>query len=190
MTGKRRRKSSISQLPQEQREHIERLLRGGQHTLDQMIDELRARWPGEPAAEVSRSALHRYDQHFAVLTERMRRTQQMADALVGELGEGIGEKSGALLTQAVMTLATDVALKAHGDEDTSIDEVRKLAVAAKNALDSQRLDINARKAIREEARAQLLREQSEALDKVVKTGGLSEDRAREFREKILGVRPQ
>lgn len=185
--SRRRAKSSISRLPAEQKAHVERLLREGQLTLDEMIAELQARFPGEPAGEVSRSALHRYEQGFAQMTARMREIEAISQTVVGELGEGIGDKAGALLAQAITTLATNAALKAHENEDISIDEIRKLAVAARNAMEAQRVGVNVRKAVAEEARARLLREQEAALDKVVKTGGLSADAAADIRRKILGI---
>lgn len=184
---RRRAKSSITRLPAEQREHIERLLREGRLTLDQMIAELQQTWAGEAAAEVSRSALHRYERGFAEMTGRMREIETLADAMVSELGEGSDDKASALLSQAVVTLATNVALKAHENDDTSIDEVRKLARAAKDAMDSKRVSLNVRKAIAAEAREQLLREQAEKLDSVVKSGGLSDETAEQMRKKILGI---
>ncbi|MGH8040350.1 MAG: phage protein Gp27 family protein [Stenotrophomonas sp.] len=185
--SKRRAKSSISRLPAEQRASVERMLREDRLTLDEMIAELQRQFPGEPAAEVSRSALHRYERGFTELTARMREIEAVSDAVVGELGEGVGEKAGALLAQAVTTLATNAALQAHGNDKITIDEIRKLARAAKDAMDTQRVGVNLRKAIAEEARQALLREQSARLDKVVKSEGLSEQTAADMRKKILGI---
>jgi len=185
--ARRRAKSSISRLPAEQKAHVERLLREGRLTLSEMITELQAAFPGTPAAEVSRSALHRYERGFSEMTARMREIDQAAQALVGEMGDGIGEKSGALLAQAVTTLATDAALRMQTQEKVSVDEIRKMARAAKDAIDTQRVGVNVRKAIAAEAREQLLREQAASLDKVVKSGGLSEETAADMRKKILGI---
>jgi hypothetical protein len=184
----RRAKSSISRLPAEQKAYIEQLLREGRLTLDEMIAALQARFPGTPAAEVSRSALHRYDQGFAELTARMREIDQASQALVGEFGDSLGEKASTLLTNAVVTLVTDVALRQQAAEKpVDVETARKLARAAKDAIDSKRVDVNVRKAIATEVREKLLREQSENLDKVVKTGGLSAEKAAELRKKILGI---
>ncbi|MGH8387004.1 MAG: phage protein Gp27 family protein, partial [Pseudomonas sp.] len=185
--SKRRAKSSISRLPAEQRASVERMLREDRLTLDEMIAELQRQFPGEPAAEVSRSALHRYERGFTELTARMREIEAVSDAVIGELGEGVGEKAGALLAQAVTTLATNAALQAHGNDKITIDEIRKLARAAKDAMDTQRVGVNLRKAIADEARQALLREQSARLDKVVKSDGLSEQTAADMRKKILGI---
>lgn len=188
MTRKRRAKSSISRLPAEQKAFVERLLREGTLTLDEMIAELQAKFPGQPAGDVSRSALHRYDLGFAKMTARMREIDQAANALVGEFGDSLGERASTLLSNAVVTLVTDVALRSQDNEDgVDVETARKLARAAKDAIDTKRIDVNVRKAIAEETRERLLREQSDALDKVVKTGGLSADAAADIRRKILGI---
>lgn len=187
MTAPRRGKSSIQRLPPEQRAHVERLLREDRLTLAEMIAELQQTFPGEPAAEVSRSALHRYHQGISAMTARMRDIEAAAQAVVGELGEGVGEKAGALLGHAITTLATNAALKAHESDETSIEDIRKLARAANDAMNTQRMSVNVRRAVAQEAREALQREQAAKLDNVVKSGGLSEERAKEFRKKILGI---
>lgn len=187
MAGKRRRKSSISVLPKEQREHIELLLRRQDMTLDEMIADLRERFPGEPAAEVSRSALNRYDQRIEAAGREIREIEAAAGALVGELGEGFGEKSADFLTQAITVVAVKAAMRAKDDPDLGTKEAKDLALMAKNALDAKRMNIAQRQAIQEEAREKLLREQAANLDKVVKTGGLSAEAAEDFRKKILGI---
>lgn len=186
-TPRRRGKSSIQRLPADQRAFIEKLLREDRLTLAEMIEELQQQFPGQPAADISRSALHRYGAGFAELTGRMREIEAVSQAVVGELGEGVGEKAGALLGQAITTLATNAALRAHEKDNVSIDEIRKLARAAKDAMDTQRVGVNVRRAIAQEAREALQREQAAKLDNVVKSGGLSEERANEFRKKILGI---
>lgn len=186
--SKRRAKSTIGRLPAEQKAFVEQLLREDRLTLDEIISALQERFPGEPAAELSRSALHRYGAGFAQLTARMREIDQAANALVGEFGDSLGEKASTLLSNAVVTLVTDVALKQSASEDgVDVDTARKLARAAKDAIDSKRVDVNVRRAIAAEAREALLREQQAKLDKVVKSGGLSEDAAAAMRRQILGL---
>lgn len=188
MARKRRGKSSISRLPPEQREYIERLLREGRLTLDEIIAELQERFQGQPAATVSRSAVHRYEQAFSEMTGRMREIRQMADVVVGELGEGIGEKAGTLLAQAITTLAADATLKAQSDPDLTINEIRMLSVASKNAIDVQRIDLNVRKQIAAAARDQVLKEQSERLEHVASEQGMGPEQVEFWRREFLGVR--
>ncbi len=163
------RASRIRRLPADQRALIERLLREDRHTLDEMIDTLRSTFP---ATEVSRSSLHRYQSSLAELSGRMREIDRAASALVGELGEDMGEKAGALLVQAVTTLATHAALRAHGDDDTSIDDVRKLAQATKAATDSHRLSFQTRQQIRKAVREETLLEQRQKLEALGKSGAI------------------
>ena len=183
--AKRRAQSKVHRLPPEVRAFIEGELRADRLTLDELKAALEKRWP---AADLpSRSGLHRYQQGFQELVGRMREIEAVSSAVVGELGEGVGEKAGALLAQAITTLATNAALKAQNDDDLSIEEIRKLARAAKDAIDTRRLSLAERQAIERAAREKLLREQAEKLDKVVKSGGLSEAAAADMRKKILGV---
>lgn len=176
--------SRIRRMPAEQRGFVEKLLREDRHTLDEMLAVIRDRWP---EAAVSRSGLHRYKAGFDELAGRMREIDRAAQALVGELGEGIGDRAGALLANAVTTLATNAALRAQENPDIAVEDVRKMAVAAKNALDTRRLSLAERRTIAQEAREALLREQSKALESVVKSNGLSAETADALRRQLLGV---
>lgn len=161
--------SRIRRLPPEQRAFVERLLREDRHTLDEMLAAIRARFPD---AGVSRSGLHRYKTSVEELAGRMREIDRAAQALVGELGQDIGDRAGALLANAVTTLATNAALRANEADDVDVEDVRKLAVAAKNALDTRRLSLAERRAIAQEAREAALREQREKLEALGQSGAI------------------
>ncbi|MDC8012925.1 DUF3486 family protein [Tahibacter soli] len=178
------RKSAISRLPAEARTYIEKLLRNDQLTLDEMLADIRARFP---AAEPSRSSLHRYQVSLKELTGRMRDIDTVARAVVGELGESPDEKAGALLCQAITTLATHAALSASERDDVSIDEVRKLARAAKDTIAARTLSLKERQAIEQAAREKLQREQAERLDETARAQGMDDAQVRFWREKVLGI---
>lgn len=163
------RRSKISRLPEEQRSFIQKMLREDRLTLAEMLAAIHARYPD---AQVSQSGLHRYQAGFAELTARMREIDRAAQALVGELGEAAGEKSGALLAHAVTTLATNAAMRAQEADAIDIDEVRKLARAAKDALDTRRLSLAERRAVAAEARDAALREQRAKLEALGASGAL------------------
>lgn len=169
MARRRGAPNRIRRLPAEQRAFVEKLLREDRHTLDEMLAAIRERFPD---AAISRSGLHRYKASVEELAGRMREIDRAAQALVGELGEDIGDRAGALLANAVTTLATNAALRANESEDVSIDEVRKMAVAAKNALDTRRLSLAERRAIVQEAREAALREQREKIEALGKSGAI------------------
>lgn len=166
----RARKSTITRLPEEQRAFIERLIREDRLTLSEMIEAIRAQFPD---ASVSRSSLHRYTLPIRELSERMREIDVASRVLVEELGENPDERAGALLCQSITTLATHAALRAQVDEDTSIEDVRKLARASKDVISARSASLKERQAIEQAAREKLVREQRGKLEALGKTGAVS-----------------
>lgn len=180
------RKSSIKRLPAEVRKHLEKALREDKFTLDELIADLQQHFPGEETP--SRSALHRYRVNLEEMMGRMREIETASAVLVGELGEGVGDKAGALLAQAVTTLATNAAFKAHDQiDDISITEIGKLARAAKAALETRTLSLKERTAVEKAAREKLLREQEERLQEAGRAQGLNADQVQFWRKEVLGV---
>lgn len=179
------RKSSIERAPPLLKARIESFLRQNRLTLDEMCVAIQQEFGVEAAP--SRSALHRYQRGFDEMLGRMREIDAAANALVGELGEGVGEKAGALLAHAVTTLANNAAFRANEDPETSIDDVRKLAIAARNAMESRRLSLNERKAIEQETRERLLREQQSKLATMERKPGIDAGTLRRIREEVYGL---
>ena len=177
------RKSSVSRLEPAARKHLEKLLREDRFTLDELLANLREKFP---AAEVSRSGIHRYQQSFDEMLGRMREIETAAGALVDELGEGVGDKAGALLAQAVTTLATNAALNAHGAENVSIKEVSELARAARAAMQARTMSLKEREAIEAAARRRLLEEQAAKLAAMPNKGGVTATTKAAIRE-ALGI---
>ena len=101
------------------------------------------------------------------------------EALVGELGEDFDAKSGALLAQAVTTLASKRAMleveRAGEGHVLDISDVLDLARAAKVAQEARSLNLRERRAVAEEARRKLLEEQRAKLDELGKTGEVPAD---------------
>ena len=178
------RKNTIARLPPEVKRHIERLLREDRLTLDEMLDNIRAHFPGGEMP--SRSGLHRYKASFEELAGRMREIETAATVLVDELGEGVGDKAGALLTQAVTTLAANVALRANENDDISIKEVGELARAARSAMQARTMSLKERQDIERLARERLLAEQEEKLQELRGADGMSEQLESRIRRVLLG----
>ncbi|MDA8449826.1 DUF3486 family protein [Acidovorax sp. GBBC 3332] len=172
-------------MDREARKHLLKLLRADCHTLDELLAEMRDKFPAE---QVSRSGLHRYRASLEEMTGRMREIDAAATALVAELGEGVGDKAGALLAQAVTTLATNAALEAHGSDKVSIKEVGELARAARAAMQARTMSMKEREAIEEAARRKLLAEQEANLQKIAKAQGMSQDQLDFWIKDFLGVR--
>ena len=178
------RKSSIDRLEPAVRTHIEKRLRERRLTLDELIEDLHEHFPS--ADKPSRSAIGRYKVSFDEMAKRLREQQAMASLLVEELGENPNDKAGALMVQSIQTLTTHAALGAQIDDETTIDDVRKLARAAKDVLQASKASREERAAIAREAREALLEEQKAALATMPIKGGVTEETKQAIRE-ALGI---
>lgn len=181
-TAKRQRKGKVHRAPY--RARLEELLREDRHTLNEMVAIIEAEFPGE---DVSRSGIHRYEQGIREFTERMHELETSARVIAERYGKNAGDDTGTLLANAMVVLATDTVLSLSARGDAKLDEVRKAAQIAKNANEGKRVSLAVRKQIELAAREELQRQQAAALDKVVKTGGLSAEAASDIRKKILGI---
>jgi hypothetical protein len=186
------RKSSIDRLPPEARARIQKHLRDNRLTLDELIADLQQAFPSlaETSALPSRSGLHRYSQGIRDIVAHEREMTVAAEALVAELGENFDAKSGALLAQAVTTLASRRAMQAIEASNTGevmdISDVLDLARAAKTAQEARSLNLKERRSVAEEARRKLLEEQRAALEAMGSKGGVTEDTKKAIRE-ALGI---
>lgn len=178
------RKSSIEKLDPAVRSHIERCLRENRLTLDELIDDLVARFPSEQ--KPSRSAIGRYKVSFDEMTKRLREQQVMGRLLVEELGENPDDRAGALMVQSITTLTTHAAMGAQIDEETTVDDVRKLARAAKDVLQARKASMEERRQIEREAREKLLQEQEQRLEEQRGSDGMSEQLENRIRGILLG----
>jgi len=178
------RKSSIEKLAPGVRSHIERRLRENRLTLDELIQDLEATFPSEERP--SRSAIGRYRQSFDEMAKRLREQQAMAQLLVEELGENPDDRAGALMVQSITTLTTHAAMGAQVDEETTVDDVRKLARAAKDVLQARKVSREERRQIEREAREKLIQEQEQRLEEMRGSDGMSEQLENKIRDILLG----
>lgn len=180
------RKSGIDKLSAGVRSHIEKRLRENEFTLDELIHDLRLAFPDESLP--SRSALGRKRMAFDEMAKSMREIEGASRALVAELGEGFDDRGGALLAQAVTTLATNVAFQRLQDapEELDIGDVLKLARTARAAQEARNLSLKERMQIEKNAREKLLTEQEQRLEEVRGTDGMSEQLEARIRGILLG----
>lgn len=178
------RKSSIHKLESTVRSHIERRLREDRLTLDELIEDLHEHFPSEQ--KPSRSAIGRYKVSFDEMSKRLREQQAMASLLVEELGENPDDRAGALMVQSITTLTTHAAMGAQIDEETTVDDVRKLARAAKDVLQARKASLEERRQIEREAREKLLQEQQGRLEELRGSDGMSEQLEDRIRRVLMG----
>lgn len=179
---KRRRKGKVHRAPY--RERLEELLREDRYTLDEMVAIIRTEFPGE---EVSRSGVQRYDASIREFTERMHELETSAKVIAEKYGKNAGDDTSTVLANAMVVLATDTVLKLNASGEAGIDEVRKASQIAKNAAEAKRVSLAVRKQIEAEAREKLLREQTEKLDKVAKTGKYDQATLARIRSEVYGL---
>ena len=167
--------SSIKKLPDDQRKFVEKLLRDDRFTLNEMLDEIRAEFPA--ATIPSRSSLGRAKQSFAKTAQKMREIQAAAEVLVGEFGEDVDDKAGALLTQAISTLTTDAVLNALNNDGSDpecprvgIDDIGALARASRAVIATRGMTLKQRQEIEKHAREKLIAEQKEKLEALGASG--------------------
>lgn len=175
------KKSSIRKLSDEQRQFIERLMREDNRTLDEMLKAIKKQFPDQKTP--SRSSLGRYRQSFDEMASKMREIQVASQVLVSEFGEDVDDKAGALLSQAVTTLATGVALRSNDDDKISIQDVGDLARAARAVMQTRTMSIKERQAIRKayaEEAANAVSEELRGQD------GMSEELENKIRGILLG----
>lgn len=180
------RKSSITRSPDDVRAAIDKLIRQGRLTLDEIQSYVREKFGDDVTP--SRSALGRYTKAQEAMLSRMRGIDTAARAVVEELGESPDDKAGQLLVQSITTLATDAALRAQegeGEDAPSIEDVRKLARASSDIMRARRISQQERQEIARMARERQLAEQEAKLDKIVRQGGMTKSAADDFRNKIL-----
>ncbi len=191
------RKSSVSRLPAEVKSYIEAMLATGAQTLDELIADLRERFPAEAKAGdlPSRSALHRYGSKLDRRLAAIRASTEAAKLIQAQAGDDQDARSEALtalvqteLFEAILALqeADDVDLP----EGASADEIASarvdlLSKAARNIATLTRSSIGLKK-FQSEVRAKA-QAAADTVDKLAKKGGLTADTAAQIRREILGI---
>jgi len=144
------RKSTVRVLPPEIREEVDRLLKDGRRTLDQIVEHLRRMDVG-----VSRSALGRYAQDYAEEMAALREVQEVSKAFAQELGD-LDNDSSRYLVQMVQAVAAKVVrpqLKGDGPSMDSRD-LMFMARAIKDLVGTNKLSAEMEMKIREDAKRQ------------------------------------
>jgi len=188
------RKSTVSRLPPEVKTYIEAMLATGAQTLDELISDLRERFPAEAQAGdlPSRSALGRYGQKLDRKLSAVRDATQVAMLIQAHTGDDQDARSEAL-TSMVQTEMIDAFMQLQEADDLDEDgkpadpgdRIAMLSKAAKNIATLTRSSIGL-KTFQSQARARA-KAAAETVDKIAKSGGLSGDAAEQIRREILGI---
>lgn len=166
------RQSTIKRLPMKVRDRIGQLLDQGR-TLDEIMDHLAAM-----EVEVSRSALGRYKQHIDKVSERIRRSREVAEALVRNFGEAPESKTARLNIELMHGVIQDILSQAPEGEDNegvtlTLDpkDAMMLAKGLDHLASASKKDADLLDKLKEQAR----KEAAEAVDAVAEKQGLSQE---------------
>jgi DNA-binding transcriptional ArsR family regulator len=181
----KRQPSSIDRQPPEIRELIGALRKQGR-TIDEIMQKL-----GELSVDVSRSAVGRHVKGLAEVGERMRRSRDMAEALVARFGDEPDNRVARLNFELMHGLVFETLTAAAGSEEGEDGEpvtlgpqqVKFLTEALKNLASAQKADSERTMKVR----AEMAREAAQAVDKVAKREGLSRPTIDMIKAEILGI---
>lgn len=182
------RRSNIDTLPTDVRHWLERALTdsnfSGYHQLETML--------GERGFSISKSAIHRYGQKIERRFAAIKASTEAARILT----EGASDDQDARSEAVIALVQTEmfesiINLQAASEEDIKPeDRIGLLSKAAKNIATLARASVNQKKfrlEVQEEARKQLLAEQSKQLDALQKKGGVTAETQAAIRE-ALGIK--
>lgn len=177
------RKSSIKTLPPEILAEINELLTEEKATIDEIVAHLDyLRHPR------SRSAVGRYKQQIDKVAEKLRRSREISQALVKEIGPAVAEgKTGRLLVEVLQSIVFDHLMhKAESDTpgtDMESQDFFFLAKALKEMAAAHKIDVDRELKIREE----FAKEAAKTAGAAAKKAGISEAARRRIEEEILGL---
>lgn len=170
------RKSTVKTLPPEILTEVNNLLGNDLATLDEIVERLQEL--GHPR---SRSALGRHKQNLDQVAERLRRSREMAEALVKEVGPAATEgKTGRLLVEILQNLVFDHLLNQSSDDEDGPDKDPMgsqdfffLARAMKEMAQAQKIDVDRERVIREETARDAAERAVAVAKKVAKEKGVT-----------------
>tara|TARA_B100000678_G_scaffold258309_1_gene237788 strand:- start:2877 stop:3410 length:534 start_codon:yes stop_codon:yes gene_type:complete len=173
-------RSSIDKIAPEIRQQLETKLLEGAMTLDQMVD-----WLETNGFEISRSALGRHKQKLDKIGAKMRESQQMAEALVQELGPSIANgHQFRMLTQILQTIVFQH-MSGSLEEGDGMDpkDIHFLGRALKDLVSATTLEDDRVRKIETETR----KEAAERAKTAATSEGLSADTVAAIEKAVLGI---
>lgn len=177
--------SSIDKLPPEIRELIGKLRRDQGCTLDQILAKLQ-----ELDVEVSRSALGRHVKSLAQIGEQMRRSREIATALVDRFGDEPDNRVARLNLELMHSVVMQTITATQDGEDGepqpvtfSPEDAMFLARSLQSLASAQKTDSDRTIIVQRE----ILKKASAAVKQAAGEKGLSADTADFIMQKVLGV---
>lgn len=190
------RPSSIDALPEEIKAEIGRLRLQG-CTIDQIVAHLRAM---HGVTSVSRSAMGRHVKGLERVAEQIRRSREVATALVQQLGDAPESETARLNIEIMHSAILDLKMRVADGEEVDGDGAAALAgnpegiMMLSKAIDhlakAQKANADFAEKIEKAAEARAKREAAARVDAIGKEKGISADTLAAIKAGIFGVRPE
>lgn len=171
-----RRPSTIDKLPTELKELIGRLREQGV-TIDDILAKL-----NELGADVSRSALGRHVKGLAEVGEQLRRSREIATALVSRFGEDADNRVGRLNIELMHGLVMQaITASAEGEDGQAQavtftpEDTMFLARSLQSLASAQKADADRTLKVRQEVAKEMAREASKKLETAVNSGDIQRE---------------
>lgn len=177
------RKSSIERLPKPVRDRVASLIRDNRMTLDEIVDELRAKFGEAP----SRSAVHRYKQTIDDALAKQREMDGIAELWIREVKDQPQGKMGRMVLELLRTVAMQSALNAQAKDHIDPKELAHIARAFNLIESAGKREAENRAMLREEIRQELLAEQGEKLEGMAAAGKFSPEVLARIRQEVYGL---
>lgn len=179
------RRSTIERLPAEVRELIGKLRDGGR-TIDEILAKLQ-----ELDVDVARSTLGRHIKSLDQIAERIRRSRDVADALVRRVGEAGENKQLRLNVELMHSIIMDIFSGGEDGQPISLgpEDAMFLARSLRDLANASKTDTEHVLKIREAAEREAKAAAVKAVEKVAREAGLSAETLQRCRAEILGIKP-
>ncbi len=165
------RQSTVKRLPPQVRDRIGALLDQG-HTLDEILDHLNAM-----DVQISRSALGRYKQQIDKVSERIRRSREIAEAMVRNYGEAPESKTARLNIELLHGVMLDMINQLPDGSDPESDTPLLLSLSPRGAMEMAKAMDHLARASKQDAdliaklREETERQMVQAVEEVAKGDG-------------------
>ncbi|MBF0426967.1 MAG: DUF3486 family protein [Magnetococcales bacterium] len=180
----RPRRSSLSRLPADIRELIDKLLAEGVETRKNILAILNRELDRKGDKPISKSALNRYAQRMEEIGLKMAQAREVARVWIEHLESEPPGDLGKLLNEVVRTLAFDFATRAaEGDEPVDHQVLRSLAATIERLEQASRIREDRDRLLRREITEQAAN-QAKA---TARRAGISQKTISEIERDILGL---
>jgi F0F1-type ATP synthase alpha subunit len=178
-----RRISTVARLDPRIKEEVDRLIREGTHTTDEILAHLRGL-----GGDVSRSAIGRYAKNARSQMERYQQMQQLAKVWIGKLRDEPEGDIARLLSENIKVMAMQASNSLSGEDDGATPkELQALSATLRNVGYFDKTSVETTIKMRERIAKEERERAAELVTKAAKKGGLTAAGVDSIRREILGI---